>query len=187
MIFKCVLFCLLAFVFASFTLDLTIDGQELSEGMKRSNEQVAVEECCAAKYHECCIDAIEYYRPLNCLSNRLATWRMADCLHRHLFNDSTTADSQSKLMPVSKIACCDTFTQNFNDPQDVCKQKCTDSILSPSQSFSHKMFLIQNCKRNNQLFDCFEKCVDSEDNEVQFECGIEYRLKPGEVYIGEEY
>ncbi|KAI6202921.1 hypothetical protein M3Y94_00496800 [Aphelenchoides besseyi] len=174
------------FLFAIVVL-LTIDGQEVSDRTTKSIEQMAVEECCAAKFHECCTEAVEYHQPLNCLSNRLATWRMVDCLHRHLFNGSTTTASQPKLMPLNKIACCDTFTQNYNDPKDVCKQKCTESVLSPSQSFAHKMFLIQNCKRNNQLFDCFEKCIDSDNNEVQFECGIEYRLVPGELYIGEEY
>uniref|UniRef100_A0AC35GF61 Uncharacterized protein n=1 Tax=Panagrolaimus sp. PS1159 TaxID=55785 RepID=A0AC35GF61_9BILA len=116
-----------------------------------------------------------------------ATLNAANCIQKELF----TYKNSSETFNIQDLACCDVFTRNDNDPNNLCFHDCTNSVMTVALKPSERLKKVEKCQNGKNLVPCFNQCLTYlhrhkyRKNFIFSEhCLWKNRMVPGKIYVG---
>uniref|UniRef100_A0A1I7VL31 DB domain-containing protein n=1 Tax=Loa loa TaxID=7209 RepID=A0A1I7VL31_LOALO len=148
-----------------------------------------VARCCSKEYAECCTESVDFAKPLRCNGMMLGTRiDVTQCIQKKMYGEH-----HPMLLNLTDALCCDVFADDDNDEKGHCLTECITVMQIPALRNDKKLKRIKGCRRTNQLYKCFTRCLQwlhnkTEDEVLDFEqeCSIKLKMLPGKVYIGPE-
>ncbi|EFO24325.1 hypothetical protein LOAG_04158 [Loa loa] len=170
-------------------LVVATDEKVTTSGRETSTQPQIVARCCSKEYAECCTESVDFAKPLRCNGMMLGTRiDVTQCIQKKMYGEH-----HPMLLNLTDALCCDVFADDDNDEKGHCLTECITVMQIPALRNDKKLKRIKGCRRTNQLYKCFTRCLQwlhnkTEDEVLDFEqeCSIKLKMLPGKVYIGPE-
>ncbi|OZC07087.1 Her-1 [Onchocerca flexuosa] len=159
---------------------------DANASLPTTNEVVA--QCCSKEFAECCAESVDFAKPLRCDGMKLETRiDVTLCIQKAMHEE------YQSMLNLTDTVCCDVFADDDNDVKEHCLTECITVMQIPTLKKEEKLKRIEECRRINPLYKCFNRCLQWLHNSTEYEpllfeqeCSIKLKMVPGKIYIGPE-